>query len=202
MPAPARSPQRQRHPARRASAFWTNQLRRVLLNAMWLIEAGHHAVCWSPAKIYLTWNHCSVGVGAGADCAALCQVASFPADALLGVSRRLAHGSRCWPVVFFILFTLVLRFLQATAPWHLAWRIAGSHCLLARQRRAGLFQTPRFVQGAAGSALALLIWAYYSAFIFLYGARFVYSVARLTIAPDSGAVVVQITTGDEPRFDV
>jgi membrane protein len=110
------------------------------------------------------------------------------------------------PLVFFVLFAIVLRYLpRATAPW----RAIAPGALLAAiaywigSEILGFYiqnTAIRSIYGAAGSALALLIWAYYSAYIFLYGARFVYSVAKsygLTIVPDRDTVVVHLDINDE-----
>jgi membrane protein len=195
-----------------------NQLRNAL-NAMWHIEARPPDITHSlltAGKNYLTSLLAALLLGLAPILLlfASAVVASFPADALLGVYRAswltTVIQVLASPVVFFVLFSLVLRFLpQATAPWRAIWPGAllaaiaywiGSAVLGYYVQHAAI----RSIYGAAGSALALLIWAYYSAFIFLYGARFVYSVAQsygFTIIPDSGAVFVHITAGDEPVFE-
>jgi len=103
------------------------------------------------------------------------------------------------PVMFFVLFAIVLRYLpQAKAPWRaiapgallsaIGYWIGGAILGYYIQNAA-----IRSIYGAAGSALALLIWAYYSAFIFLYGAKFVHSVAvayNLPIVPHREAVFI------------
>ena len=110
------------------------------------------------------------------------------------------------PIMFFVLFALVLRYLpQAKAPWRaiapgaLVSAIGywlGSAILAYYIQNTAI----RTIYGAAGSALALLIWAYYSAFIFLYGAKFVHTVAtayNLPIIPDREAVFIHIDFGGE-----
>ncbi|GIK75417.1 MAG: hypothetical protein BroJett021_44050 [Chloroflexota bacterium] len=105
------------------------------------------------------------------------------------------------PLVFFVLFLIVLRYLpQARASWRaiapgaalsaIGYWIGGAILGYYIQNTA-----IRSIYGAAGSALALLIWAYYSAFIFLYGAKFVYSVSTaygLPIVPHREATFVHI----------
>ncbi|MCS6825640.1 MAG: YihY/virulence factor BrkB family protein [Caldilinea sp.] len=118
----------------------------------------------------------------------------YPVDWLATLVRVLAS-----PILFFALFAIVLRYLpQARAPWRAILPGAavsaigywlGSAILGYYIQNAAI----RSIYGAAGSALALLIWAYYSAFIFLYGAKFTYSVAEayhLPIVPHSGAAFV------------
>ncbi len=194
-----------------------NQLRNAL-NAMWLIEARPPDITRSlltTGKNYLTSILAALLLGLAPIMLLFASafVASLPAAALLGVYRTgwltTVLQVLASPAVFFVLFCLVLRYLpQATAPWRAIWPGAllsaiaywiGGAVLGYYVQNAAI----RSIYGAAGSALALLIWAYYSAFIFLYGARFVYSVAqsyRLTIVPDNGAVFVQITAGETPAY--
>lgn len=195
-----------------------NQLRNAL-NAIWLLEARPPDIAHgllTAGKNYLTSLLAALLLGLAPIVLLFASaiVASFPADALLGVYRTgwltTVIQLLASPVVFFVLFSLVLRFLpQATAPWRAIWPGAllsaiaywiGSAVLGYYVQNTAI----RSIYGAAGSALALLIWAYYSAFIFLYGARFVHSVAQsygFTIVPDRGVVFVHITAGDEPAFE-
>ncbi|MBP6440109.1 MAG: YihY/virulence factor BrkB family protein [Caldilineaceae bacterium] len=87
------------------------------------------------------------------------------------------------PVAYFVFFGIVYRLLpQARVPWRSIWPGA----LLA----AGLYwiggwflgwylRNPGYssLYGAAGSVIVLLLWAYYTAWILLYGMRFIYVVA-------------------------
>lgn len=132
-------------------------------------------------------------------------IASLPRQLVLEVYRNdwlatlfQVFGS---PLVFFVLFLIVLRYLpQARASWRaivpgaalsaIGYWIGGA--ILGYYIQNTAF---RSIYGAAGSALALLIWAYYSAFIFLYGAKFVYSVSMaygLSIVPHREATFVHI----------
>ena len=84
------------------------------------------------------------------------------------------------PVAYFLFLTAVYRLLpQANVPWRAIWPGA----LLA----AGLYwiggwflgwylrnSAYNSLYGAAGSAVVLLLWAYYIAWILLYGMRFIY----------------------------
>lgn len=84
------------------------------------------------------------------------------------------------PVAYFLFLTAVYRLLpQAKVPWRAIWPGA----LLA----AGLYwiggwflgwylrnSAYNSLYGAAGSAVVLLLWAYYIAWILLYGMRFIY----------------------------
>ncbi len=132
-------------------------------------------------------------------------IASLPRQLVLEVYRNdwLATLLQVFasPLVFFVLFLIVLRYLpQARASWRaivpgaalsaIGYWIGGAILGYYIQNTA-----IRSIYGAAGSALALLIWAYYSAFIFLYGAKFVYSVSMaygLPIVPHREAAFVHI----------
>ncbi|MFN3330914.1 MAG: YihY/virulence factor BrkB family protein [Caldilinea sp.] len=132
-------------------------------------------------------------------------IASLPRQLVLEVYRNdwLATLLQVFasPLVFFVLFLIVLRYLpQARASWRaivpgaalsaIGYWIGGAILGYYIQNTA-----IRSIYGAAGSALALLIWAYYSAFIFLYGAKFVYSVSMaygLSIVPHREATFVHI----------
>lgn len=191
-----------------------NQLRGAL-NAMWHIDVRHSNMTNSiltTAKNYLTSMIAALSLGLAPIVLLFAGtvIASLPSDALIGVYRvrwlTTALQVMTSPLLFFVLFALVLRYLpQATAPWRAIWPGAllsalaywlGSAVLGYYVQNA----TFRSIYGAAGSALALLIWAYYSAFIFLYGARFVYSVAQsygFTIIPDNVASFVHLTLDSE-----
>lgn len=184
-----------------------NQLRNAL-NAMWHIAVRPADITQS---ILTTFRNQLVSILAALVLGlapvvllfASAVVASFPEDSLLQVYRVSWLGTviriLASPIAFFLLFAAVLRFLpQATAPWRAIVPGAllsavgywlGSAILAHYVQNMAL----RTIYGAAGSALALLIWAYYSAFIFLYGARLVFSIAQsygLVIEPDRQAYVV------------
>ncbi len=188
---------------------------RVALNAMWHIDVRPTTIphtLMSAGKNYLFSIVASLILGLAPIVLLFAStvVASIPTQTMFAVYRLdwLAQVIQMLasPMVFFVLFTFVLRYLpQATAPWRaiapgallaaIAYWI-GSEILGFYIQNAAI----RSIYGAAGSALALLIWAYYSAYIFLYGARFVYSIAQsygLTIVPDSDAVIVHLDIHDE-----
>jgi membrane protein len=191
-----------------------NQLRKAL-NAMWHIAMRPPDITHSiltTVKNYLISITAALVLGLTPVLLlfASAVMASFPKGALVELYHVSWLGTAvevlASPVAFFLLFAAVLRFLpQATAPWR---AIAPGALLSAIGYWIGSAILAYYVQntaigsiyGAAGSALALLIWAYYSAFIFLYGARFVYSVAQgydLTIVPDRGASVMHFTLDRE-----
>ena len=106
------------------------------------------------------------------------------------------------PVMFFILAALIFKLMpQARIPWRaivpgalltaLLFWIGGVFLGLYVQnsRRMSLY-------GAAGSAIALLIWAYYSTWILLYGAKFIHTYAGYrgyAIVPHKDAAFVETT---------
>ncbi|MFO7633552.1 MAG: YihY/virulence factor BrkB family protein [Caldilinea sp.] len=181
---------------------------RVALNAMWHIDVRpadipHTILAVGRNYLFSIAASLILGLAPIVLLFASTLVASLPSQTVVALYRFdwLARVIQVLasPVVFFVLFSIVLRYLpQATAPWRaiapgallsaIAYWIGGAILGYYIQNTA-----IRSIYGAAGSALALLIWAYYSAYIFLYGARFVYSVAEkygLTIVPDREAVVV------------
>jgi len=191
-----------------------NQLRKAL-NAMWHIivrpaDITHSILTTGRNYLVSILAALVLGLAPVLLLFASAVVASFPAGALVQLYRASTLATLIQllasPVVFFLLFALVLRYLpQATAPWR---AILPGALLSAVGYWIGSAVLGYYMQntaigsiyGAAGSALALLIWAYYSAFIFLYGARLVYSVAQaynLTIIPDHGAYVVHFTLEHE-----
>ncbi len=183
---------------------------RGALNAMWHIEArpvGMPATIFGMAKGFLFSAIAALLLGLVPIVLlfASAVVASIPAEAVVTVYR---NGSLTTiiqvlasPVAYFILFALVLKYLpQANAPWRVIWPGAllsavgywiGSAILGWYVQNTAI----RSIYGAAGSTLALLIWAYYSAYIFLYGAKFVHSVANAygyPIVPDKEATFVHL----------
>ena len=183
---------------------------RGALNAMWHIQARPASVpetLFGVAKGYLISVVAALLLGLVPIVLlfASAVVASLPArtvetvyrnESLTTVIQLLAS-----PVAYFILFALVLKYLpQADAPWRVIWPGAllsaigywiGSVVLGYYVQNTAI----RSIYGAAGSALALLIWAYYSAYIFLYGAKFVYSVANAygyPIVPDKETTFVHL----------
>lgn len=189
---------------------------RGALNAMWHIEARPAGV---PATIF--------GVAKGFFFSAIAAlllglvpivllfasavVASIPAQTVNSVYRiewlTTLIQILASPLAYSILFALVLKFLpQANAPWRAIWPGAllsaigywiGSVVLGFYVQNTAI----RSIYGAAGSALALLIWAYYSAYIFLYGAKFVHIFAKsygYPIIPDKETTFVHLRyDGDE-----
>ena len=183
---------------------------RGALNAMWHIQARPASVpetLFGVAKGYLISVVAALLLGLVPIVLlfASAVVASLPArtvetvyrnESLTTVIQLLAS-----PVAYFVLFALVLKYLpQADAPWRVIWPGAllsaigywiGSVVLGYYVQNTAI----RSIYGAAGSALALLIWAYYSAYIFLYGAKFVYSVANAygyPIIPDKETTFVHL----------
>lgn len=83
------------------------------------------------------------------------------------------------PVVYFVLLLLLFKWMPlATTPWRALWPGAlltallywfGGGVLSYYIRNAAI----RSLYGAAGSSIALLLWAYYSAWMLLFGAKFI-----------------------------
>ena len=80
--------------------------------------------------------------------------------------------------VITLLFTLVFRFVPDTVlPWRIIWTGATVSALLFAIGKTvlGLYLSWAGVgsaYGAAGSLVAIIVWVYYSAQIFLFGAEF------------------------------
>ena len=188
---------------------------RGALNAMWHIEArpaSMPATIFGVAKGFLFSAIAALLLGLVPIVLlfASAVVASIPAEAVVTVYR---NGSLTTiiqifasPVAYFILFALVLKYLpQANAPWRAIWPGAllsaigywiGSVVLGWYVQNTAI----RSIYGAAGSALALLIWAYYSAYIFLYGAKFVHIFAKTygySIIPDKETAFVHVSYDGE-----
>lgn len=183
---------------------------RGALNAMWHIEvrpAGVPATLFAVAKGYLISAVAALLLGLVPIMLlfASAVVASIPAQAVNTVYRiewlTTVIQVLASPVAYFILFALVLKYLpQANAPWRTIWPGAllsaigywiGSVILGFYVQNTAI----RSIYGAAGSALALLIWAYYSAYIFLYGAKFVHIFAKTygyPIVPDRETTFVHL----------
>ena len=124
---------------------------------------------------------------------------------------QLVNAAVGFAVVTF-LFALIYRFLpDVTIGWGDVWVgaavtaflfLAGKHLLGIYLARSGVASG----YGAAGSLVLVLVWVYYSAQIFLFGAAFtrVYSKQRGTrVVPTSGADIVPSATsfhlGQKPR---
>ena len=83
-----------------------------------------------------------------------------------------------------MLFALIFRFLpDRRVAWHDAWVGAAATTLLFSlgKRLIGLYLANASIgsaYGAAGSLVVVLVWVYYSAQIFLFGAEFTHVYAR------------------------
>lgn len=138
------------------------------------------------------------------------------------ISRWLPSGVSTWTptavdiavslIVFTLLFAAMFKWLpDAIVRWRDTWIGAGVTALLflvgkyALGMYFGMTDTGQY--GAAASFVLLLLWAYYSALIFLFGAEFTQTWARQhgrQILPEPGAVrIVQETRRvDAPASDV
>lgn len=100
-------------------------------------------------------------------------------------------------IVITVLFALIYRFVpEQTLPWMRLWpgSLATAILFIAGKYLLGLYLTSAGVgstYGAAGSPVVLLVWVYYSAQLFLFGAEFTRIYAcdrdgvRLNIEPPS-----------------
>lgn len=188
---------------------------RTALNAMWNIEArpsGMKRTLFGIARGYLLSTSAALLLGLApivllfastmvASVPSTTVVKLYPTPWLTTIIQVFAS-----PAFYFVVFALVLKYLpQANAAWRAIWPGAllsaagywiGSVVLGWYVQNAAI----RSIYGAAGSALALLIWAYYSAFIFLYGARFVLVVARtyhFLITPDKDCFFIRLSFDSE-----
>ena len=89
------------------------------------------------------------------------------------------------PVAYFLFLMFVYRLMpQATVPWRAIWPGAlfaavlywGGGWLLGLYLRNSAYNS---LYGAAGSVIVVLLWAYYAAWILLYGMRFIYVYAAI-----------------------
>ena len=89
------------------------------------------------------------------------------------------------PVAYFLFLMYVYRFMpQATVPWRAIWPGAlfaavlywSGGWLLGLYLRNSAYNS---LYGAAGSVIVVLLWAYYAAWILLYGMRFIYVYAAI-----------------------
>jgi len=89
------------------------------------------------------------------------------------------------PVAYFLFLMFVYRFMpQATVPWRAIWPGAlfaavlywSGGWLLGLYLRNSAYNS---LYGAAGSVIVVLLWAYYAAWILLYGMRFIYVYAAI-----------------------
>lgn len=181
---------------------------RSALNAMWDVDLAAPTLTRSLAGMvrnYLTSALIALGVGLAP---VLLLFVSALAAALPEQLRQLWGAG--WlnllitvfssPVIYFVLFAMIFKWLpQAAAPWRavipgavatalLYW--IGNAILAWYVQSTGI----QSLYGAAGSAIALLIWTYYSAFIVMYGARFIRVFAdlrRYAIVPHQDAAFVE-----------
>ena len=124
-------------------------------------------------------------------CAAFLLVVSLAVNALLAalgdyLARSLPGGAILWGVVnFFVslavlaaLFGLMFRFIpSAIVRWREAWvgGLVTAALFVAGEAAIGFYLGKANVGsafGVAGSLVVLLVWVYYSALIFFYGAEF------------------------------
>jgi membrane protein len=143
-------------------------------------------------------------------------MALLPSDLVVRVSRTgwLPAVIRAFasPVIYFALFGALLKYLpQAKVSWRAVWPGALLTAVLfwIGSVVLGWYLQNSAIQslyGAAGSAIALLLWAYYSAWILLFGAKFVqvYAEARgYAIVPHHGVGYVdRLAPSNEPPRDV
>lgn len=89
------------------------------------------------------------------------------------------------PVAYFLFLMFVYRFMpQATVPWRAIWPGAlfaavlywSGGWLLGLYLRNSAYNS---LYGAASSVIVVLLWAYYAAWILLYGMRFIYVYAAI-----------------------
>ena len=114
--------------------------------------------------------------------AGLAAVTGVFGDSLGSVLAKVAAGAVSF-VVLLLLFSVIFKFLPAVK---LAWRdvivgaIVTSVLFLIGKTAIGLYLGHGGVSdafGAAGSLVALIVWMYYSAQIFFYGALFTHEYA-------------------------
>jgi membrane protein len=111
--------------------------------------------------------------------------------------------------VTFLLFAAIYKVLpDADFAWRDVWMGATVTALLFTVGKwlLGLYlgyQTPASAYGAAGSLVVLLIWIYYSAQIFFFGAEFTQVYARRAgdgVAPDEKAQPIRSPQPGEAKF--
>ena len=182
---------------------------RGALNAMWGIDLRNSTVqetLLGTARSYILSILVALGTGLLPILLLFAStiVASVPNEVLfrifgaewLGLMVQVLSS----PVVYFVVFALIFKFMaHAHVPWRAVWPGAmltaflywiGSAILSLYVQNSAM----RSFYGAAGSAIALLLWAYYSAWILLYGAKFVqvFSVWRnFPIVPNQDAAFVE-----------
>ena len=142
-------------------------------------------------------------------------LALLPSDLLVRVSRTgwLPAVIRAFasPVIYFLLFSAILKYLpQAKISWRAIWPGSLLAALLFWIGGVvlGWYLQNSAIQslyGAAGSAIALLLWAYYSAWILLFGAKFIEVYARARgypIVPHQGVgYVYRLAPPEGPSND-
>ena len=182
---------------------------RGAINAMWQIEWRADTVkrtLLNTVKTYLISVTAALLIGLAPILFLFAStiMASVPKDVLDRVYRTgwLALIIRIFssPVAYFVFFALVFKLLpQARAPWRAIWTGALLAALLYWLGGAMLswyvqHNALKSLYGAAGSAIALLLWAYYSAWILLYGAKFIHVYAAYrgyAILPHADASFVE-----------
>ncbi len=183
---------------------------RGAINAMWQIEVRVSTVkrtLLNTVKTYLVSLAAALLIGMAPILFLFAStiVASVPKDVLERVYRSgwldLIVRVFSSPVAYFVFFALVFKLLpQARAPWRAIWTGALLAAVLYWFGGAVLSwyvqnNALKSLYGAAGSAIALLLWAYYSAWILLYGAKFihVYAARRgYAIVPHADTGFVEI----------
>ena len=183
---------------------------RGAINGMWQIEIRTTTVkrtLLATAKNYLISISAALIIGMAPILFLFSStlVASVPSDVMANVYHTswLEVVIRIFssPIAYFVFFALVFKLLpQARVPWRAIWPgalLAALFYWLGGAMLSWYVQNSamKTLYGAAGSAIALLIWAYYSAWILLYGAKFiqVYAAHRgYAIVPHVDAGFVEI----------
>lgn len=194
---------------------------RGALNAMWGIDIQARTMkqtVFQTAKSYLVSLSVALLIGLVPILFLFSStlMALLPSDLVVRVSRTgwLPAVIRAFasPVIYFALFGALLKYLpQAKVSWRAVWPGALLTAVLfwIGSVVLGWYLQNSAIQslyGAAGSAIALLLWAYYSAWILLFGAKFVqvYAEARgYAIVPHHGVGYVdRLAPSNEPPRDV
>lgn len=181
---------------------------RGALNAMWGLDIQARTVkqtLFQTAKSYVVSVSVALVVGLVPILFLFSStlMALLPPDLVARVSRTgwLPTAVRLFssPAIYFVLFLAILKYLpQARVPWRAVWTGALLAAVLFWIGNVvlGWYLQNSAIQslyGAAGSAIALLLWAYYSAVILLFGAKFiqVFAEARgYAIVPHHGVEYV------------
>ena len=164
---------------------------KVALNNIWDIEPRKSARLWYTVKYYLFSFGMVLSVG-------FVLLVSLILHAILAAMQNWVEGSvplavrtaYLWEIagsilVTSLLFALILKFLPDThVPWKNVWLGAFVTAVLFTIGKwlFGLYLSHSAIgssYGAAGSVIVVLLWAYYSALIFLLGAEFTQAQARV-----------------------